>query len=281
MKHYTRILTIAGSDPSGGAGIQADIKTISALKCYAASAITALTIQNTKGVTAVEPVGAEVLEGQIRAVLDDIGADVIKIGMLCNTEQVRTVARLIREYGIQNVVLDPVLASTSGATFLIESARGVLLNELMPLCRIVTPNIPEMRALLGNNENVSTEEDMKRATRELSTLIGGKSVLLKGGHNSDSIKNGEVFDILFDSEVGEGTHTIYRTKHIKTKNTHGTGCTLSSAIASYMGTMHRASLASITAKAKRYISGAMGSATSYKIGGGKGPVDFFWDIWWR
>ena len=149
-KNYFRVLTIAGSDSGGGAGIQADIKTVSALGCYAASAITAVTVQNTVGVSAVHPVPEDIVEGQIRAVLDDIGADAVKIGMLQSSGIVSRIAKVLKDYGMKNIVLDPVMVSTSGHRLIEESAIGTLKEELIPMARVITPNIPEAEILLGD-----------------------------------------------------------------------------------------------------------------------------------
>ena len=174
------MLTIAGSDSGGGAGIQADIKAISAMGCYAASAITAVTVQNTLGVQAVHPVPLDILEGQIDAVLSDIGADAIKIGMLHSAEVVNLVADKLAKYGVRNVVLDPVMVSTSGHRLIEEDAVEVIKERLMPLARVVTPNIPEAEILAGSR--ISGEQDFEVIARKLSA-IGNVSVLLKAGHS--------------------------------------------------------------------------------------------------
>ena len=181
MKKYNRVLTIAGSDSGGGAGIQADIKAISAMGCYAASAITAITVQNTLGVQAVHPVPLDILEGQIDAVLSDIGADAIKIGMLHSAEVVNLVADMIGKYEIRNVVLDPVMVSTSGHRLIEEDAVAVIMRRLMPLARVITPNIPEAEILAGCS--ISGEDVFDEIARKLSGNTG-VSVLLKAGHFS-------------------------------------------------------------------------------------------------
>ena len=179
MKSYRRVLTIAGSDSGGGAGIQADIKAISAMGCFAASAITAVTVQNTVGVQAVHPMPLDILEGQIDCVLSDIGADAIKIGMLHSAEVVEVVARMLEKYGIRNVVLDPVMVSTSGHRLIEESAIEVITKRLVPLARVITPNIPEAEILSGRK--IENEEDFPEVAKMLS--FGDKvSVLLKAGH---------------------------------------------------------------------------------------------------
>ena len=179
MKKYKTVLTIAGSDSGGGAGIQADIKTISAMGCYAASALTAVTVQNTLGVQTVHPVPLDILEGQIDAVLSDIGADAVKIGMLYSEEAVELVARMIEKYSIRNVVLDPVMVSTSGHRLIEETAVQTIKEKLLPLARVVTPNIPEAEVLIGRL--ISGECDFLSVSQELAECYG-VSVLLKAGH---------------------------------------------------------------------------------------------------
>lgn len=265
MKHYNTVLTIAGSDCSGGAGIQADIKTISALGGYAASAITAVTVQNTVGVTAVHPVPADIVEGQIRAVLDDIGAKAIKIGMLQSAEIVHLIARLIKEYNIQNVVLDPVMVSTSGHRLIEENAISALQTELIPLTRVITPNIPEAEILLDGNA-ITQEKDMPQAVKALSQRYN-TSVLLKAGHLTED----KLVDYFYDAEQDE--ITLLPSIRIHTRNTHGTGCTMSSAFATLLA---KGKSLQVCAKgAKDYISQAIIAGADYDIGKGHGPVNHF------
>ena len=221
-KHYYRVLTIAGSDSGGGAGIQADIKAISAMGCYAASAITAITVQNTLGVQAVHPVPLDILQGQIEAVLSDIGADAVKIGMLHSAEVVELVADMLEKYSIANVVLDPVMVSTSGHRLIEEDAVAVIKTRLMPLARVITPNLPEAEILAGCS--ISGEEDFDAVARRLSDN-GAVSVLLKAGH----LENDELVDYFYNAE--EDSMTRLPSRRVHTMNTHGTGCTLSSAFA--------------------------------------------------
>ena len=224
-KKYNRVLTIAGSDSGGGAGIQADIKTISAMGCYAASAITAITVQNTIGVQAVHPIPLNILEGQIDAVLSDIGADAIKIGMLHSAEVVNLVAEKIEQYGIKNVVLDPVMVSTSGHRLIEETAIDSLKSRLMPLARVITPNIPEAEILCG--KKIASEKEFAEVAKILS-LDNTVSVLLKAGH----LTGETLVDYFYNAE--DGSIALLPSKRVNTRNTHGTGCTLSAAIAAFL-----------------------------------------------
>ena len=256
MKHYNTVLTIAGSDCSGGAGIQADIKAISALGGYAASAITAVTVQNTVGVTAVHPVPADIVEGQIRAVLDDIGAKAIKIGMLQSADIVHLIARLIKEYDIRNVVLDPVMVSTSGHRLIEETAISALQTELIPLTRVITPNIPEAEILLDGNA-ITLQEDMPQAVKALSQRYH-TSVLLKAGHLTED----NLVDYFYDAEQDE--LTLLPSVRVHTRNTHGTGCTMSSAFATLLAQGN--TLQQSAKGAKEYISQAIIAGADYDIG---------------
>ena len=263
-KKYSTVLTIAGSDSGGGAGIQADIKAISAMGCYAASAITAITVQNTMGVQAVHPVPLDILAGQIDAVLSDIGADAVKIGMLHSAAVVKIVAEKIEEYGIKNVVLDPVMVSTSGHRLIEESAVEVIKERLLPLARVVTPNVPEAEILIGRK--ISGASDFQDIAKELSERYG-VSVLLKAGHLS-----GETLtDCFYHAE--DGSIVWLPSKRVDTKNTHGTGCTLSSAFAASLAKGMDLTTAAITAK--RYIEQAILSGAEYEIGHGHGPLNHF------
>ncbi|MBR1498875.1 MAG: bifunctional hydroxymethylpyrimidine kinase/phosphomethylpyrimidine kinase [Bacteroidaceae bacterium] len=265
---YKRVLTIAGSDSGGGAGIQADIKTISALGCYAASAITAITVQNTLGVAAVHPLPADIIRGQISAVLDDIGADAIKIGMLGSAEAVLAVSEALRSHEARNVVLDPVMVSTSGHRLTEDSAVSKMCSELIPLATVITPNIPEAEVLLDGRK-LQAQADLPDAVRQLS-LKFGVSVLLKAGH----LVEDRLVDYLFDASTGETTELP--SQRIRTRNTHGTGCTLSSAIASGLAKGETLLQASITAK--RYITEAIRAGADLNIGHGHGPVNHFYKL---
>ena len=264
MKHYTTVLTIAGSDSGGGAGIQADIKTISALGCYATTAITAITVQNTVGVEAVHPVPVDFVKGQIEAVLSDIGADAVKIGMLQSAEIVRAVAEMLSKYKVGNVVLDPVMVSTSGHRLIEEEAIDTLRRELIPLARVITPNIPEAEILLGGEEIRSQASLPEMATRLSASC--GVSVLLKAGHLSED----ELTDILYDKETDELLRLT--SKRIRTRNTHGTGCTMSSALAASLAKGE--TLQQAASSAKTFISNAIIAGADYEIGHGHGPVQF-------
>lgn len=277
---YNRVLTIAGSDSGGGAGIQADIKAISAMGCYAASAITAITVQNTMGVEAVHAVPLDILEGQIDAVLSDIGADAIKIGMLHSAEVVNLVADKIEKYGIKNVVLDPVMVSTSGHRLIEESAIEVIKTRLIPLARVITPNIPEAEILAGRT--IASEADFPEVAKILSETVlntGSQtgditqttkhvSVLLKAGH----LTGDDLVDYFYNAE--DGTTTELPSKRVYTRNTHGTGCTLSSAFAAALARGEE--LTAAATSAKKYIEGAIISGAKYEIGHGHGPVNHFW-----
>ena len=261
-KRYYRVLTIAGSDSGGGAGIQADIKTISAMGCYAASAITAITVQNTLGVQAVHPIPLEILKGQIEAVLLDIGADAIKIGMLHSSEAVNIIADTIEKYNIANVVLDPVMVSTSGHKLIEEDAIEAIKSRLISLTRVITPNIPEAEILAGCL--ISGEQDFDKVARKLSDN-GNVSVLLKAGH-----LDGEcLVDYFYNAE--NGTMTKLPSKRVQTRNTHGTGCTLSSAFAAALAKGEE--LTTAAKSAKRYIEQAIYAGANQSIGNGFGPVN--------
>ena len=265
IQNYPRVLTIAGSDSGGGAGIQADIKSISANGCFAASAITAITAQNTLGVNAVEGLSIDIIEGQIEAVLSDIGTDSIKIGMLHSAEVVQCVARMLRKYNIKDVVLDPVMVSTSGHKLIEDDAIEVMRTELMPLARVITPNIPEAEILLG--EHIDNQSALPQAARRLAEKYH-VSVLLKAGH----LVNDELIDVFYNRETDE---VIYLSaKRIDTPNTHGTGCTLSSALAAQLA--KGLPLTEAVRAAKTYINEAIIHGANYTIGHGHGPVSHFY-----
>lgn len=258
---YSRVLSIAGSDSGGGAGIQADIKSISACGCYAATAITAVTVQNTLGVEAVHPIPTEIVEAQIDAVLGDIGADAVKVGMLHSSEIVDVVCRAIDRYTPKSVVVDPVMVSTSGHRLIDESAIDSLRENLLPRATIITPNIPEAEILLG--ETITTNEDLERAAKALSERYN-VSVLLKAGHMEDDM----LIDIFYEAE---GKIHRLSSPRVETPNTHGTGCTLSASIAAFLAMGHTPALA--VNSAKEYLTKAIASGAEYTIGGGHGPVD--------
>lgn len=266
---YSRVLTIAGSDSGGGAGIQADIKTISANGCYAASAITAITVQNTLGVTAVHAVPVDIIEQQIDAVLSDIGADAIKVGMLHSAEVVRCICPLLDKYTVRNVVVDPVMVSTSGHRLIAEDAIAALSADLFPRARVITPNIPEAEVLLGG-VSLEHQAELPDAARKLADQCRC-SVLLKAGHLTED----KLVDIFYDAEAG----SIYELPSVRvhTPNTHGTGCTMSSALASHLALGK--SLPEAAAAAKQYINDAIIAGADYQIGHGHGPVKHFFGFW--
>ncbi len=265
---YRRVLTIAGSDPSGGAGIQADLKTMSACGCYGMSAITAVVDENTVGVYNVHPVPVEFVKGQIISVLDDIGADAVKIGMLHSSELIRIVKGTIQKYEIRNIILDPVMVATSGDRLLLDEAIETLKNELIPGVRVITPNIPEAEILLGIK--IRGQDDMTRIIKQLS-FNNTVSVLLKAGHLSED----ELTDVFYNAETDQILELP--SKRIKTVNTHGAGCTFSSAIASYLAC--GMPLNNAVKQAKDYINMAISEGAKYRIGKGHGPVHHFYKYW--
>lgn len=264
---YNRVLTIAGSDSGGGAGIQADIKAISALGCFATSAITAVTVQNTLGVEAVHPIPLDILRGQIDAVLSDIGTDAVKIGMLHSAEVVELVGDALDRHNAPNVVLDPVMVSTSGHRLIEESAIATLRTKLLPRARIITPNIPEAEILAG--VEIRSAAQLPEVARSLSHE-GRVSVLLKAGH----LKDARLVDTLYNAE--QDTIVELPSLRVDTLNTHGTGCTLSSAIAALLA--RGLGLTEAVKGAKEYINSAIISGAFYTIGHGHGPVDHFFAL---
>ena len=268
MKSYKRVLSIAGSDSGGGAGIQADIKAISACGCFATTAITAITAQNTTGVTDIHPIPCSNLDKQIDAVLSDIGTDAVKIGMLHNSETIETVTEALSRYKVTNIVLDPVMVATSGNTLLEPEAIESLKSVLIPKARVITPNIPEAEILLG--KKISKQEDLPKFAKELS-LNGNVSVFLKAGHLSDD----KLIDVFYNAEKDELIEL--QSDRMHTKNTHGTGCTLSSALAAFIAKGHE--LSEAARLAKEYINKAIIEGADYKIGEGHGPVKHFYESW--
>ncbi len=266
MRYYTA-LTIAGSDSCGGAGIQADIKTMSALGVYAASAITAITVQNTKGVFGIQNVEPEIVKGQIEAVMEDIHPDAIKIGMVNDCDTIRAIAETLKKYqeSFQHLIIDPVMVSTSGCRLMQEDALDVFITELLPLATLLTPNIPEAEILA--NRKIENAEDIKAAAAAISKL-GCRYVLIKGGHFDGE----EKIDYLFEDGKQK---TSYRGISVNTRNTHGTGCTLSSAITSYLA--REMDMNTAIAMAKTYLSGAILAGKDIKIGEGHGPVNHFYE----
>ncbi len=268
LRTYRRVLTIAGSDSGGGAGIQADLKTISALGGYGMTAITALTAQNTLGVHGIHPVPPEFAAAQISAVFEDIGADAVKIGMLYSSRLIRVVAEQLKRYAARNIVLDPVMVAQSGDRLLEDDAVGAIREQLMPLADVVTPNIPEAEVLAGRR--IRSPQDMEAAARDLGRF-GSGSVLLKGGH----LEEGDSSDLLY--LCGENRLVTLPAPRLSSRNTHGTGCTLSSAIAAHLA--RGAGIEEAVRRAKQYITQAIGAGAAYKLGGGHGPVHHFFDYW--
>lgn len=261
MKRYPVILSIAGSDCSGGAGIQADLKTISALGGYAATAITAITVQNTTGVKAIHPVPPEFVRGQIEAVMEDLSPDAIKIGMINDLLIVRVIAECIRKYRPRHVVFDPVMVSTSGCKLIEDDAIASIRKELFPLSNLLTPNLDEAEILCGTR--IRNLSGMKDAARKLLES-GCGAVLVKGGHLEGEI----MYDILL--EQGKDP-VIFTGKHIESKNVHGTGCTLSSAIATFLAFSEN--MPAAVEKAKAYVTGAIDTGKDVFIGHGNGPLN--------
>lgn len=261
-KIIPRALTIAGSDSGGGAGIQADLKTFTALNVYGMSVITSITAQNTQSVIGISDTSPDFVELQIDAVIGDIGVDAVKTGMLSNERIVLSVAKKIKQYGIEKLVVDPVMRAKGGDSLLKKEAEVALKDELLPLAYIVTPNIPEADLLSGIR--VRSIEDMKQAAKKIAAL-GPKNVLVKGGH-LDS--NQEAIDVLFD---GNEFHK-YRAPRINTKNTHGTGCTYSAAICA--GIAKGFHILDAVEDAKEYVTQAI--RNSFNLGKGHGPLNHFW-----
>jgi hydroxymethylpyrimidine/phosphomethylpyrimidine kinase len=258
------VMTIAGSDSGGGAGIQADLKTFAALGVYGTSALTAITAQNTLGVTAVHEVPPDVVAAQIDAIVSDIGADAVKTGMLAGVPIIEVVAAKLRDYRLPNVVIDPVMAAKSGDRLLRQEAVTVLRDLLLPLATVVTPNLPEAEILVGRS--LPNGDAVRRAAREI-VAMGPKAVVMKGGHAQGNV----VVDILFDGAV----FREYSAPRIETSSTHGTGCTFASAIAA--GLAQGLSVEQAVAQAKEYVTAALRAAKP--IGGGHGPVHHFYGFW--
>ena len=268
MMKYKVALSIAGSDPSGGAGLQADLKTFSACGCYGATAVVAVVDENTVGVTGVHPIPVDFVTGQIRSVLDDIGADAVKIGMLHSSELVVAVKDTLEKYDIGNIVLDPVMVATSGDPLLEADAVETLKTVLIPNARVITPNIPEAEILLG--KRITSQSELPECARLLSQ-DGKVSVLLKAGHLSDE----ELVDVFYNAETGNVLEL--KSPRLATANTHGTGCTLSSAVAAFLA--RGFSLDDAVRKAKDYIAMAIEAGSNYLIGHGHGPVHHFFGFW--
>lgn len=267
MKKYScpSVLTVAGWDGSGGAGIQADIKTISALGCYATSALTALPVQNTMGVRSIYPIPVEALKEQVYAILDDIYPSAIKIGMVHTSELARTIASILRDHPNIPVVFDPVMVATSGHRLIEEETIHVIMEELFPLATVITPNLDEASILA--EMKVRTIDDMMIAGKKILSF-GCRSVLMKGGH-----LEGERITSLYFLD-SENVHR-YEFEKYQTNNTHGSGCTLSSAIASFIA--RGEDLKSAVTKAQQYVQQAIFSGKELSIGKGNGPLNHFFE----
>ncbi|MCK2158829.1 bifunctional hydroxymethylpyrimidine kinase/phosphomethylpyrimidine kinase [Exiguobacterium sp. 17-1] len=260
MKH---VLTIAGSDSGGGAGIQADLKTFSALGVYGMSVITAITAQNTLGVQAVEDVSPELVEAQLTSIFSDIRVDAIKIGMVSNQDTIQVIARQLEKHQLP-VVLDPVMVAKGGHGLLQPNAEHALLEQLLPLSTLVTPNIPEIERMIG--QTVHSLDDMKQATVKLAEKRAG-AILLKGGH----LEGHDATDLLY----ADGRYVVFEQERIETRHTHGTGCTLSAAIAAHLALGH--SLEDSISHAKRYVTEAI--RHGFALGHGIGPTHHFHELW--
>ena len=264
MKTPTIVLTIAGSDSSGGAGIQADIKAISALGSFAASAITSITAQNTLGVQGIHPIPIDMVRQQIEAVMDDLHPEAVKIGMVCDKNIARTIAECLEKYHPKWVVYDPVMVSTSGHKLMTDDTINIIRRDLIPQASLITPNLHEARILTGHELN--TVEDMEKHAEVLSQTLRC-SVLIKGGH----LEGGEMCDILYDAT--EARCFRYTAPKIESQNLHGTGCTLSSSIATKLSQGH--SMKEAIALAKDYVTKAIDAAKDMHIGHGHGPLWHF------
>lgn len=263
-----KLLSIAGSDSSGGAGMQADLKTFAALGTYGMSCLCALTAQNTKGVTMVVNTPTDMVTAQLEAIYDDVPPDGVKTGMLSTPAIVHTVAAFLRNHRGAPLVVDPVMVATTGAVLLEEDAIETYKKELIPLATLITPNIPEAEKLSGLS--INDEDDMKKAAEKLLDY-GCEAVLVKGGHRIM-----DATDVLYDGKE----FTVYPGKKVDTKNTHGTGCTLSSALAAFLA--KGLTLKEAVKEAKTYMQGAIERAAYDSVGHGNGPVHHFWfygDAW--
>ncbi|WP_426354748.1 bifunctional hydroxymethylpyrimidine kinase/phosphomethylpyrimidine kinase [Exiguobacterium sp. R-39] len=260
MKH---VLTIAGSDSGGGAGIQADLKTFSALGVYGMSVITAITAQNTLGVQAVEDVSPELVEAQLTSIFSDIRVDAVKIGMVSNQDTIRVIAQQLEKHQLP-VVLDPVMVAKGGYSLLQPDAEHALLEQLLPLATLVTPNIPEIERMIGGT--IHSLADMKQATEKLAEKRTG-AILLKGGH----LEGRDATDLLYT----DGRYVVFEQERIESRHTHGTGCTLSAAIASYLAL--GLSVEDSIRYAKRYVTEAI--RHGFALGRGVGPTHHFHELW--
>ena len=267
-RRYHRVLSIAGSDSGGGAGIQADLKTFSALGCYGMTVITALTAQNTIGVTGIHAVPPQFAVEQLDAVYADIGTDAVKIGMLYSAELIRVVAERLQKYKAENIVLDPVMVAQSGDKLLEDDAVEAIKSHLMPLAAVVTPNVPEAEVLCGRPLN--RQKDIEAAAKSLCAY-GSTAVLIKGGHGEGA----DSTDLLYFGR--QERSMALSSNRIETRNNHGTGCTLSAAIAAFLA--KGAEIETAVKNAKTYIGAAIAAGAGYRLGHGHGPVHHFFRFW--
>ena len=262
-QHIPRAMTVAGSDSGGGAGIQADLKTFAALGVYGTSVLTAITAQNTLGVTGIHEIPAGMVAAQIEAVLSDIGADVVKTGMLSSGDIVETVARELNHFRVSLVVVDPVMVAKSGDRLLREDAVGAIRRHLLPLATVVTPNIAESETLA--DMRIESRDDARRAAHKIVSM-GARAVVVKGGHLP-----GPPLDVFYDGREFKE----FEGPRIETRNTHGTGCTFASAIAA--GLAKGVNVVEAVAAAKEYVTEALRG--SLEVGGGHGPLNHFYKSW--
>jgi len=263
MRSIRKALTIAGSDSGAGAGIQADLKTFAALGVYGTAAITAITAQNTVGVTQVFELSPKLVAAQIDVVIDDIGAQAAKTGMLASSAIINMVAEKIAQHRVKNLVVDPVMVATSGDLLIKKDAVGALRSRLLPLAAVATPNLPEAEELTGMS--LRTDKDIEEAARRI-VKMGARTVVIKGGHRS-----GPAVDLFFDGKK----FAALRAPRIRTTNTHGTGCTFSAAIAAYLAKGQ--SVEDAVGLAKKYITAAI--RAGFRIGAGHSPVHHFYRFW--
>lgn len=270
-KEYARVLTIAGSDSGGGAGIQADLKTFSALGCYGMSAISALTAQNTVGVSGIHDVPADFIVDQINAVFDDIGVDAIKTGMLHRPEVIQKISCILKERDITNLVVDPVMVAKSGDKLLLDEAIAALKEELIPLATVLTPNIPEAEMLL--DRRLDSSKDLAQAAKDLCGL-GPQAAVVKGGHLKDNVSD----DWLFIKKTERiGLAIQLHCERIETNNLHGAGCSFSAAIASFLALGN--TIEHATNLSREFITGAITAGSHFKLGHGNGPIKHFYKFW--
>ena len=264
QRHVPKAMTIAGSDSGGGAGAQADLKTFGAMGVFGTSAITTVTAQNTIGVQSVFEMPTEMIGAQIDAIVSDIGADAVKTGMLSSSDIIGTVAERLAFHELTAAVIDPVMVASTGAPLLREEAVATMRDTLLPMALIVTPNTREARILTGMD--VNTVEDARAAARILVNELGARNAIVKGGH-----VEGDATDVLYDGAA----YTTFTAKRIETTNTHGTGCTLGSAIAA--GLAKGLELPVAVGQAKEYVTEAI--RTSFPVGAGHGPLNHFHRLW--